>query len=75
VSELDFDTGVPIWSATVFHNTPNTPGIWGCAVNAHTEREAFAAVVQKYTEEGLDPIRVSSIEIEELKTLGGENGG
>lgn len=74
MSEIDFESGVPIWSASVLHNTLNTPGIWGCVVNAHTEREAIAATVRKYTEEGLDPIRVTSIEIVELKFLGGEDG-
>lgn len=76
MSDIDFEMGEPIWMVTVFHNTPGTFGVWQRALNAETETEAIAKTKELFELDGLRPIRIYRIEIEELKLIReeGENG-
>lgn len=71
---IDFETGTPIWSAAIEHNTPNTPGLWLRAFNAEGEAKALEKAIELFTEEGLPPARIIRIEVTEMLTLpeGGE---
>lgn len=70
---IDFD--LPIWSATVLHNTPDTDGIWLRAFNSRAGDEAAAMQKMRelYVAEGLSEIRIFRIELTELEVI--DDGG
>lgn len=75
MSEIDFDTGEPIYRVEIYHNTPDTPGVWERVFNAENFDSMIAKAIGLFEADGLNPARITSIYHEELKTFGGgENG-
>lgn len=70
MSEIDFESGVPIWSVEIFHNIPETTGVWHRVVNAETEKEAIRKAIELFESDGLPPARITRIEPATLKTFG-----
>ena len=73
--EIKFD--LPLWGVTVYHNTPNTEGVWNRAFNAPRDGLAkMEKLMELFSADGLSWARIYSIEMFELKPLGrgGEDG-
>lgn len=74
MSEIDFETGEPIWQVEFYHNTPETPGYWTRIVNAESEEKAIEKASALFEADGLPIIRVTVIQTWPLVPLeGGEN--
>jgi hypothetical protein len=75
VSEIEFS--LPMYWATVYHNTPGTDGVWNKVFNCvGTRDDIIADVIRLFEEDGFNYARINRIEYEELISLrGGEENG
>jgi hypothetical protein len=74
--EIDFESGTPIWSALVEHNTPGTDGVWNRVFNAENHDMAILKICILFQEDGLPPARITKLWLEELTfPEGGETNG
>lgn len=74
--EIDFD--LPLFGATVYHNTPGSDGVWNCVVNSKEGGlEALNEIRETFESEGLNPARIYRIELFPITPLreGGEDAG
>ncbi|MFG2268118.1 hypothetical protein [Streptomyces sp. NPDC048720] len=63
---VDFD--LPLFGATVYHNTPNSDGVWSRCFNAPKDDKTaqIEKVKELFEQDGFNVIRILEIEIYEL---------
>jgi hypothetical protein len=69
---------LPLWRAEVYHNTPNTEGVWHKVFNmvpGATNEEIVKEIQTLFEADGLNAARINRIYFEELLMLGGEEDG
>lgn len=73
--EIDFD--LPLWGATVYHNTPDTDGVWNRTFNSsNDEKEVLQKVKDLFTSDGFNWVRIIRIDVFPLIPLGeGDKNG
>lgn len=69
MSEIDFETGDPIWQATIEHRNPGASPVWMRAFNAPDRDEALRKAVNLFIDDGLVEILISKIWLSELKPI------
>ena len=73
MSEIDFETGGPIWEADIEHRNPGASPVWQRAFNAPDMEAAKRKALALFEEDGLSLVLIDNITIWELK--GGESDG
>jgi hypothetical protein len=76
VSEIDFETGGPVFQIEIYHRNPGTTGHWVRVFNAPDERAAISRAVHMFEMEGFNPVIIDQIIPSELvKPEGGDENG
>lgn len=72
-TEIDFETGVPIWMVQIYHQQPDqSKAIWGRALNAENEHDAVLEAAKLFVDEGLNAAYVTEVFYAELLPLSKE---
>lgn len=76
MSEIDFETGDPIWMADIYHRNPGASPVWQRGFNAPDLEAAKRKALAYFEGDGLSLVLIDKIEVWELKALkGGESDG
>lgn len=75
MSEIDFETGGPIWGVEIEHHNPGASPVWGRVFNAPDEEAAKRKGLALFEADGLSIVLIDKIEIWELTIPKGDEDG
>lgn len=75
MSEIDFETGGPIWEVDITNRNPGASPIWQRAFNAPDEEAAKRKGLTLFEADGLSVLLIDKIEIWSLTIPKGDEDG